>query len=232
MREIAGILVIIFAYICAAIFLWRIIWRVVLLLRIPENRTKEISPAPKATFLTTIKTARDIIFLSRLFRVNPMLWLGEWVFHVAFVLVFIRHLRYVLHYVPDWVIKLEFIGLLAGYVLPVTLIYILIVKLIIEKKRYFSTGNFLLLLLLFLLSITGIVMKNFIHPDIVDIKIFITHALAFKLNTAPKSILFIIHFIIAFILLAYLPAHIFAAPLTLMEARKHENGLDKIIHEE
>jgi len=232
MRETAGIFLIIFAYICIAIFILRIIWRVILLLRIPENHNREISPSPKTTFLTTIRMVRDIVFLTRLFRTNPLLWFGEWFFHVTFVLVFIRHLRYILHYVPIWVINLEFAGLLAGYVLPVTLIYILIIKLWVEKKKYFSTGNFFLILLLFLLSVTGIIMKNFIHPDIVDIKIFMSHALAFKFEPAPKSILFIIHFIIAFIFLAYLPAHIFAAPFTLMEARKQEDGLDKIIHEE
>ncbi len=232
MRETTGILLIIFAYICTAIFVLRISWRIVLLSRIPENRDKEISPAPKASFLTLIKTARDIVFLSRLFRINPLLWFGEWFFHAAFIMVLIRHLRYILHYVPDWVIKLEFAGLLAGYVFPITLLYILIIKLVIEEKKYFSTGNFFLLLLLFLLSATGLIMKNFFHPDIIDIKVFIFHVLGFKLHPAPKSILFIVHFIIALIFLAYLPTHIFAAPLTLIEARKQDEGLDKIIHEE
>src|SRR4030067_1829684 len=102
MREPVGIFLIIFAYICIAIFILRIIWRIVLLLKIPENHNKEISPSSKTTFLTTIRMVRDIVFLTRLFRTNPLLCFGEWVFHVTFVLVFIRHLSYILHYVAIW----------------------------------------------------------------------------------------------------------------------------------
>jgi len=234
MIETAGTALIIFAYICLAVFLFRIIWRIVLWLKIPGDLNRETFPPPKISFLTIVKTGIDIVFLTRLFRVNPLLWVGEWFFHVAFGLVILGHLRYwsyIVHYVPASVLNFEFAGLRASHVLPITLIYILIVKLGIEKRKYFSTGNFFLLLLLFSISVTGLVMTNYIYPNIGEIKVFVTHALAFQTAVAPSSLLFIIHFVIAFIFLAYLPAHIFAAPLTLMEARKHEDGLGGVMHE-
>lgn len=43
-----------------------------------------------------------------------------------------------------FIVNLSLKGLLAGYVLPVTLVYILLIKLGIEKKKYFSTRNFFL----------------------------------------------------------------------------------------
>jgi nitrate reductase gamma subunit len=229
-----GPILVIFAYLCYAVFIMRIIWRIVLLLKIRENSSSapQFHRAAEGTSaLTVIKMGRDIIFLTRLFRVNPLLWIGEWTFHAAFVLVVIRHLRYIADDPPGWFVKLEYAGMIAGYLLPMALIYILAVKLVVEKKKYFSTGNFILLLMLLLLSATGITMTNFIHPDIVEIKVFISHALAFKFRPAPESRLFIIHFITAFIFLAYLPAHIFAAPLSMIEARKQDERLDKIIHE-
>lgn len=229
-----GAILVIFAYFCYAVFILRITWRIVLLLKVRGNSSSvpQYRRAPEGTSaLIVIKMGRDIVFLTRLFRVNPLLWIGEWAFHAAFVLVLIRHLRYIAHDPPGWLINLEFAGIIAGYLLPMALIYVLVVKIVVEKKKYFSTGNFILLLMLFLLSATGITMTNFIHPDIVEIKVFISHALAFKFRPAPESWLFVIHFITAFIFLAYLPAHIFAAPLSMIEARKQEEMLDKILHE-
>ncbi len=229
-----GPALIIFAYLCYAIFLLRIIWRIVLLLKVRETGTsvpQYHSAVEKTSVLTVVKMGRDIIFLTRLFRINPMLWFGEWIFHAAFILVLVRHLRYFAHNLPGWFINLEFAGMIAGYLLPMALIYILVVKLVVEKKKYFSSGNFFLLLLLLLQSATGLTMTNFIHPDIVDVKIFMSHALTLQFRPAPEGWLFTIHFITAFIFLAYLPTHIFAAPLSMIEARKREDGLDKIIHE-
>ena len=226
-----GTVLIIFAYLCYLIFVLRVIWRLYLLLKIPENTDSLAMPSPKSTFLTVIKTGRDIVLLTRLFKVNPLLWFGEWVFHIAFVLVLIRHLRYILDSAPGWLMNLEFAGLLAGHVLPITLIYIFIVKFLIEKKKYFSTQNFFLLLLLFLLSTTGIIMKNFMPPDIIEIKMFISRALSLRTGPAPESLLFIIHLVTALTFLAFIPAHIFAAPFTMMEARKHDDLLNQVIHE-
>jgi nitrate reductase gamma subunit len=229
-----GTVLVIFAYICYAVFVLRVIWRIVLILKIRENR----SPVPQyrsspggTTFITMLKMGRDIVLLTRLFRVNPLLWIGEWTFHAAFFLILMRHLRFVVDNPSGALMNLEVAGGIAGYLLPAALIYVLIIKLVVERKKYFSTGNFVLLFLLLLLGITGVVMKNFIHPDIVDIKNFISHALAFKFRQAPESRLFMVHFVAAFIFLAYIPAHVFAAPLSIMEARKQEDGLDKIIHD-
>ena len=226
-----GIVLIIFAYLCYAIFLLRISWRICLILKTTEHVKREPLPSPGSMSLTAVRMARDIFFLTRLFRVNPLLWFGEWLFHAAFFLVLVRHLRYILFNVPDWLLSLGLAGLLTGYILPVSLIYILIIKLVLERKKYFSTDNFFLLLLLLLLSITGILMKNYVHPDIIDIKIFVLNLFAFKFRPAPGSALFIIHFVTALIFLAYLPTHIFAAPFTALEARRQEDGLDKIVHE-
>jgi nitrate reductase gamma subunit len=207
-----GTVLIIFVYLCYLVFALRIIWRLFLLSKVPEDTDSAAMPPPRTTFSTVIKTARDIVLLTRLFKVNPLLWFGEWVFHAAFVLVLIRHLRYVLDTAPGWLINLEFAGLLAICTADNPHIY-LYVKFLIEKKKYFSTQNFFLLLLLFLLSTTGIIMRNFMPPDIIEIKMFISRALSLKTGPAPDSLLFIIHLVTASIFLAIIPAHIFACAL-------------------
>jgi nitrate reductase gamma subunit len=226
-----GTVLIIFAYLCYLIFALRIIWRIYLLSKIRKDTDIPAMPPPKTTFLTVIRTVRDIVLLTRLFKSNPLLWFGEWVLHAAFVLVLIRHLRYVLDTAPVWLMNLEFAGFLAGHVMPIALMYIFAVKFLIEKKKYFLTQNFFLLLLLFLLSTTGIIMRNFMPPDIIEIKIFITGALSLKTGPAPDSLLFIVHFVTASIFLAFIPAHIFAAPFTMLEARKRDDTLNQVLHE-
>ena len=66
-------------------------------------------------------TLLDMAFLGRVFVVNPSLWFGEWVFHASFLLVILRHLRFFLNPVPGWVWAVQTPGLIAGYILPLSL---------------------------------------------------------------------------------------------------------------
>lgn len=218
------------AYLCYAIFLWRMIWRIFLLLNVPKDHGELLSP-PGITMMTMLKAIRDILFLTRLFRVNKLLWIGEWLFHWSFLFVLLRHLRYFFYPVPGWVLSLQSVGIFAGYILHLSLIYILIAKLKIEKRGYFSTYNFFLLILLITISLTGILMKNVIRPDIVEIKYFMLNMLMFEPVSIPASMLFNIHFNTTLVFLVSLPTHIFAAPYTLLQARKREDRFDFVIHE-
>jgi nitrate reductase gamma subunit len=231
MSEITGIFLVITAYTCIAIFLWRVLWRLLLLYKTSKDSEEKLYSVHKTSAFLMFKMIGDIFFLTRLFRMNKPLWIGEWVFHSAFLLVLLRHMRYFLYPVPEWVLWFQTPGIYAGYVLPLSLIYILIMKLGIEKKTYFSSYNFFLLLLLLSASVTGIVMKDFLRADLVEIKYFVFNILTIKPIRAPNSVLFIIHFILTFVFLASLPTHIFTAPLTLFDARRREEGLNRLIHE-
>jgi len=185
----------------------------------------------RKTVWTFFLGTMDIISLRRLFLVNPGLWFGEWVFHVSFVMVVARHLRFFLNPVPNWVWSIQPWGLIAGYLLPVSLLYILVMKCIIEKKKYLSSYNFLLIALLSALSLSGLLMGTMFPADFIAIKAFVIGIFTFSPRPAPDSLLFIAHFIFFLIFVAYLPTHIIAAPLVLLEARMREKGLDKVIHE-
>lgn len=173
----------------------------------------------------------DILMFRRLLKANDVLWLGEWVFHVSFLIVILRHLRYFLDPVPQWVWSLQPVGIIAGYVLPIAIAYIAIMKVCIEKKKYVSSGNFVLLGLIFVMSVAGLLMKDIYHPDIVGIKEFIMGVVTFRFIDSPRSALFIFHFISVLILIIKLPTHILAAPLTLMDARRREEYFKVLVHE-
>ncbi|UCD34896.1 MAG: hypothetical protein JSU90_11490 [Nitrospiraceae bacterium] len=218
------------AYICTAVFLWRVLWHILLLcLTTEKNRLPRPADQPTGP-MTLLRAAEDVLFLTRLYRVNKLLWAGEWVFHGAFFLVVVRHLRYFFYPVPEWILSLQTAGLYAGAVLPLSLLYILAVKFGIEKKSYFSSSNFMLLLLLILVSATGILMTTLLRTDLVEIKHFTLSALALSPVPAPESTTFIIHFVLSLVFLVFLPTHIFAAPYTLFQARKRDDTLHGMMH--
>lgn len=178
-----------------------------------------------------MKGIGDIVFLTRLLKANDVLWIGEWLFHVSFFFVTVRHLRYFLEPVPACIAFLQTAGIIAGYLLPFTLLYILVVKLVLERA-YVSSYNFFLLCLIFLLSATGLAMKLFLRVDIVAVKFFVQGFLRFSPEAAPGSLLFAAHVLLSLLLLLYLPTHLFTAPFTMLDAREREDGLRALLHEE
>lgn len=188
--------------------------------------TKKISP------VTIAETVIDIILFRRLFKTNRLLWLASWVFHVSFLLVILRHIRYFIYPVPGYIISLQDAGIYAGYILPLSLLLILFIRIKGGKERYVSLYNFFLLVLLLLTSLTGVLLKTFYRTNLVDIKAFVLGITTFSPTTLPDSMFFIIHFILFLILVSFLPFHIITAPVITVAARRREEGLDMVLHEE
>lgn len=188
-------------------------------------------PRRPSAISTWILTARDVLLFWRLLKVNPILWCGEYVFHVSFLLVTLRHLRYFLDPVPPWVWDLQLPGLIAGYVLPVSLTYILIVRSCSEREKYSSPANMLLLALLLAISGMGVLMHALFRPDLVGVKQFSLGILSFTPAPLPGGALFTMHAALVLVVIALLPTHIVAAPLVMLEARRRDLGLPKVMHE-
>ena len=173
----------------------------------------------------------EIFFMRRLYKANPAVWLGEWVFHASFILVLIRHLKYFLTPVPAFVWRMQGVGGIASYAMPLSLLYIIILKAIVNRGKYLFAYNYFLLTAFILVSSIGVMMRTFFYPDPLAVKQFITGALGLKAAAAPESLPFIIHFSLFLIILPFLPTHIITAPFTLYQAGKREKGLKVIIHD-
>jgi nitrate reductase gamma subunit len=212
-------------------FLGRIGWRIFLLLTVPEQIKGERGAAGKNSFLTLLKAVMDVLFLSRLFRTNRWLWIGEWLFHVSFVFVLVRHLRYVIHPVPSWLVSYQTFGIFSGYVLFAALLFILVFKLTAVRDRYLPSYNFYLLSLLLFISITGILMKTLLRTDVVSVKYFMLGAFTFTPAPAPQSSIFFMHYLASLLLLVSIPSHVFTAPYTMIQARERDNTLRELLHE-
>jgi nitrate reductase gamma subunit len=199
-------------------------WRAAQRLREPAG--------PRSTLNACVLMAVDIFLLGRILDADPALWIGEWTFHASFLLVALRHLRYFLEPVPLWVWWLQTPGLIAGYLLPVAAAYILVVRALTKLEKYSAPANLFLLTLVLLISSLGVIMHAWYKPDLVDVKLFALGALSFQPAAAPGSLLFLTHFILVLALIPFLPTHIFTAPLVMMEARKREEALRLVMHDE
>ena len=191
--------------------------------RIPAGKTLSLSAFLKA-FL-------DIVFLRRLLRVNDVLWFGEWVFHASLVVLFLRHLRYFFEPAPALAAAMQIPAIVAAWLLPASLLYIGLMKVLIEKRSYISSYNFFLLGLISVLCASGLLMRYSFPADLAGIKHFTLGLVAFHAAAPPVSPVFHLHFFIFLVLLASLPSHIFAAPLTMIEAAQREEELPYLMHE-
>jgi nitrate reductase gamma subunit len=148
---------------------------------------------------------------------NKLLWLAALAFHWSFLIVFLRHLRFFMEPVPRFVVALEGldgffqIGIpflyLTDLVIVAALTYLLLRRLWDSQVRYISLfTDYLALLLLLGLVISGILMRYFTRLNIVEIK-----QLAMGLVTlspiVPAGIgpLFFVHLLMLSALIAYFP---------------------------
>jgi len=214
------------AYVAFGVFCWRVIWRFLLRLRSEPDFGFAAGHACGSRVLGIL----DIVLLRRLFLVNKGLWVGEWTFHITFVLVSFRHLRYVLE--PGWgcLRFIEPFGLAAGYVLPFSLLYILLYRLVLERGQYVSKSNLFLTTLMLVISSTGVLLHGYFRVDVVEVKSFILTLFALSPVDPPANRLFLVHFLSALVFLPFVPSHLFAAPFSMVEARRRETLREDLLH--
>ena len=223
------VLLLLLAYIMYIAFLLRVFTHVRIWLN-AAVQSVTYTRAPLGSFSVCALTALEVLFFRKLFANDKLLWPGSWLFHLSLFFVLLRHLRYFLQPVPYCIAVIQPYGIFAGYILLIALVFILFVRLLAGKKRYVSYSNYFILSVLLLLSISGLLMRNFFRPDLLQAKAFILGILTFRPEAAPSGLLFFFHFLMALLLLPYVPSHIFTAPLVIAEAARREEGL-RIMHE-
>ena len=231
MASLTGFFLLLFAYILYASFIIRLFIHARIWLRATVRNKTDPSLPPSESCDIWARTVLDALFFRRLFTSDKILWPGSWLFHLSFFFVILRHLRYFLEPVPDCITALQPFGVFAGYVLLTALASVLCIRILSGRKRYISYANYFILSVILLISLSGILMRNFFRPDLLQVKAFSLGILTFSPEALPSGNLFIFHFLLALLLVPYIPSHIFAAPLVLLDAARREKGLGMIMHE-
>ncbi len=218
------------AYLAYIVFWVRLSLHAFLWLRAARQRATAPAAASGKPLHALATTFIDLLFFRRLFASNKPLWLGSWSFHTAFSIVMLRHLRYFLEPVPDCILQAQPFGVFAGYLMAFSLVYVITLR-TVTKSKYISYQNYLILGLLFLISATGLLMRNYFRPDLVDVKSFVMGLVVMRPAPLPAGFFFILHFFLVLLLIPFLPFHLFTAPFVSFEARRREELLGKVMHD-
>jgi nitrate reductase gamma subunit len=226
-----GIVLTYIAYLVCVIFLGRFILHAFSWFMGVRQSSVRRGVIKKMSLLKGIQALLDLLLLRRLFKTNKILWIASWTFHLCFVLILLRHAWYFMDHVPEFIILMEPAGITSGYILPFSLLLLLVTKITAHRDRYISNYNLFIVTVLFMTSLTGLLMGIFFEPDVMDVKEFIAGILMIQPAPLPESSFFIVHFLLVLLLVPNIPFHLFTAPIISIEAKRREEGLDLVMHE-
>jgi len=173
-----------------------------------------VTPAPKTTGGVVIRMAKEVFLFAALFRASKWTWIFGWIFHVSLALAFIRHLRYVIDPEGPLGFMMPVIGLwivqTAGKYAVLGMIFgltgLLARRYFVARVRYISApSDYLMLLLILAIALSGFVMSFIYNVDIVGVKIFMLGILNFNLQELPEGNTLVVHLVLVSILGLILP---------------------------
>lgn len=173
-----------------------------------------VTPAPKSTGGVVVRMAKEVFLFAALFRASKWTWIFGWIFHVSLALAFIRHLRYVIDpegmlgfmmpFLNLWLVQTA--GKYAAFGMIIGLLGLLARRFLVARVRYISApSDYLMLLLLLAIAISGFVMSFITHVDIVQVKMFMLGILNLDLQQLPEGTALVTHLLLVALLGFVLP---------------------------
>ncbi len=216
---------IVITYIALAIFIIGIIYKIYSWLKSPVpasigiyQDSTSVTDAIKNIIIDVI-TFRPILR----FKGNLTLWLGAWFFHLALIFTLTGHFAFFSGFYEKYPQVEALRPIFKGFVtvvLPITLIYLLIRRLVHPDMRYISTGaDYFALLLLLGIAFSGIGITYTLPEEAkLEIKNYVVGILTFNPIEMPPYPVFWVHYTLVLILLIYFPfsklMHLFGAWIT------------------
>ena len=191
---VLGTIYAVLAYFATAVFVVGLLYRIWLYARTPAPLKIPTTPAPVTRSGVLMRMAKEVVLFESLFKANKWTWLFGWVFHVALLLVVLRHLRYFTEPVWLWVAWVQPYGLYAGFAMLGALVALWVRRFGVERIRYISgPSDHLMLLLLIGIAATGVMMKYVSRTDIVSVKAFVLGLIYFDWQPIPADAVLLIH---------------------------------------
>src|SRR5512134_2432921 len=223
-------------YAATGILVLGVAWRCWVYARTPQPLKIPIPPAPVTRGGVVLRMLLEVTLFRQLFRSNKWIWLFGGMFHVALLLVLLRHLRYFTEPVWAWVAALQPIGLYAGFAMVAGLAGLWARRVLVDRVRYISSpSDHLMLALLVAIAASGLAMKYVAHTDIVALKAFFLGLMAFDWHEIPADPVLLLHLglvaapLVGFPVskLLHAPGVFFSATLNQMDdarERRHTQG--------
>ena len=189
-------------YLASIVLITGIISRIIIYWKIPAPLVIPTMPAPRTNQGVFLRMLSEVTLFKSLFRANKWIWLFGWAFHVGLLLVTLRHFRYFQEPVWFWVKWVQPFGIYAGFAMMLGLFGLLARRFFVERIRYISTlSDYLILVLLIMIVLSGLTMKYIAHTDIIAVKDFMIGMMVFDFKPIPQDTPFLIHLGLVIILI-------------------------------
>lgn len=181
-------------------------YRVYTYARTPAPLKIPTTPAPVTRTGVALRLGREVLFFESLFRANLWLWLAGWLFHAGLALVLARHLRYFTEPVWSWVAFVQPFGLYAAFAMTAGLAGLLTRRIYVARVRFISTpSDYLMLVLLLGIALSGLAMKFVAHTDIVAVKRFFLGLMYADWQPLPADPVLYVHLLLVALLMLVFP---------------------------
>lgn len=193
-------------YLAAAILLFGVLRRIVIYARVPAPLRITTMPAPLSRGGVVLRMVREVFFFESLFKSTKWTWLFGWLFHICMALVLFRHLRYFQYPVSGIVVFVQFFGKYAAFGMVAGLAGLLVRRVYVDRVRYISApSDYLMLVLLLAIALSGLGMTFLVHTDIVALKAFLLGLICFSWRPLPADPLLLLHLSLVAILMIIFP---------------------------
>lgn len=174
--------------------------------RTPAPLKIPTTPAPTTRSGVVYRLAKETVLFESLFKSNKWIWLFGWLFHFGLFLVLARHLRYFTQPVWLWVGVIQPFGKYASLMMVVGLAGLLARRFVVDRVRYISTpSDYLMLVLLIAIGLTGMTMTFVAHTDIVALKAFFMGLMYFDIQPLPNDPILLVHLSLVALLMIIFP---------------------------
>jgi len=193
-------------YVATAVFVVGLALKIRLYARTPAPLKIPTTPAPTTAGGVVLRMTREVVFFESLFKSSKWTWIFGWLFHVALLLVILRHVRYFQQPVSELIAFIQPFGTYAGFAMVAGLFGLWARRVWVDRVRYISTpSDHLHLALLLAIALSGLGMRFVAHTDIVAVKAFMLGLMRFDIQPLPAQPLLLLHLTLVALLLIVFP---------------------------
>ena len=201
-----AILFAILFYVATAILVFGVAFKIRKYKNTPAPLKIPTTPAPTTKSGVAFRMFKEVTIFESLFKSNKWIWLFGWLFHFGMLLVLLRHLRYFTDPVWSWVAFIQPFGKYASFAMVIGLLRLLARRVVVDRVRYISApSDYLMLLLIICIGVTGMLMTFVTHADIVTLKAYLLGLMVFDIRAFPTDTILVIHLLSVVLLMAIFP---------------------------
>lgn len=207
---LTGIYALLF-YVATLVLIAGLANKIIQYVRTPSPLKVPTMPAPMTQSGVVLRVLQEVVLFKSLFRSNKWIWLFGYIFHAALLLVLLRHLRYFVS--PDFIdiiwqgiMLVQPFGKYAGFGMIVGLGGLLLRRIFVARIKYISSpSDYLMLVLLLFIGVTGLLMDFVVRTDIVQLTAFMRGLMTFSWQLIPADGVLLLHLTSVILLMLIFP---------------------------